>query len=69
MPEINKYVIVDADGNSDDAVYDTLQEAIEAIVTDEPMAVEEHTYVWDDSELAWTSTGDTEWPPHDEDGE
>lgn len=63
MSEIRKYVIVDANDNSDDAEYDTLQEAIEACVTDEPLAVVERVYTYDDSELVWTSTGDNVWPP------
>jgi hypothetical protein len=64
MSEICKYVIVDADDVSEDYVYDTLSEAKEAAAQrNEPVAIIERTYTFEDSELVWTSTGDTVWPP------
>lgn len=65
MSEVNKYVIADSEGNEEDWEYDTLNEAIEAAKRNVgECAVIERTYIYDDSDLAWTSTGDTEWPPH-----
>jgi hypothetical protein len=62
MSEICKYVIVDADDVSEDYVYDTLSEAKEAAAQrNEPVAIIERTYTFEDSELVWTSTGDTVW--------
>lgn len=63
MSTIRKYVVVDTKGNEDGQEFDTLQGAIESIVTDEPLAVVERIYEFADSELAWTSTGDETWPP------
>jgi hypothetical protein len=63
VSEIRKYVIVDIHGKSDDAEYDTLQEAIGAWFTSDPFAVVERVFTCTDSELAWTSTGDPMWPP------
>lgn len=64
MTEICKYVIVDADDMSEGYEYDTLSEAEGAAAKrGEPVAIIERTYTHDDSELVWTSTGDTVWPP------
>lgn len=64
MADICKYVIVDAQDVSEDYEYDTLAEAEEtAAKRDEPVAIIERTYTFEDSELVWTSTGHDVWPP------
>lgn len=64
MVEIHKYVIVDANDTSQDYQYDTLAEAKEAAANyEDPVAIIERLFTFEDSELVWTSTGDTVWPP------
>lgn len=68
MSRIDRYVLVDENDQSEDFEYDTLDEArAAASKRDEPMAVMARIYLYDDSELVWTSTGDTVWPPQPED--
>ena len=63
MSEIRKYVIV-TDGNvEDDYEYDDPNEAIEKAGKRGRTAVIARVYTFDDSELVWTSTGDSTWPP------
>lgn len=67
MAEIERYVLVNGDDVSEGFEYGTASEAIaEASKRDEPMAVMARTYVYDDSEVVWTSTGDNTWPPEDD---
>jgi hypothetical protein len=64
MSQIDRYVLVDANDVSEDFEYDDAAEAIAAASKrKEPMAVLARVYVYDDSELLWTSTGDSIWPP------
>lgn len=61
--KIEKYVIVDADDNEDDRVFDTLDEAKDNAPTDQPCAIIARIFEYADSELVWTSTGANIWPP------
>lgn len=66
MASIERYVTVDEHDHESDYEYATMQEAIEAgeqISGSPRFAVVERHYVYDDSELVWTSTGATTWPP------
>lgn len=62
--EIHRYVIVDANNVEENGDYDTLHEA-KAVASkrQEPVAIIDCTYVFDDSELVWSNTGDDTWPP------
>lgn len=63
MAEIRKYVIVHADNSEGDHEYDDPNEAIEQAARLGTTAVIARVYAFDDSELVWTSTGDSTWPP------
>jgi hypothetical protein len=64
MARIEKYVLVNGDDESEDFEFDDADEAIAAAFKrDEPVAVVARVYVYDDSELVWTSTGADVWPP------
>lgn len=64
MASIERYVIVDKDDHEDDYEYASMDEAIEVIEerTGQWAVVMRH-YVYDDSELVWTSDGRHTWPP------
>jgi hypothetical protein len=65
--DIRRYIILAVDGKQlTECEYETLNEAIDvASNVPGPPAVEERTYAFEDSDLAWTSTGDNTWPPAD----
>lgn len=63
MAEIRRYVIVNIDGTEDDYEYEDANEAIEKAGKRGLTAVVARVYTFDDSELVWTSTGDSVWPP------
>lgn len=63
MSEIRRYVIVDAENSEDDYEYNSPNEAIERAAKRGLTAVIARIYTFDDSELVWTSTGDSVWPP------
>ncbi len=68
MAEITKYVLVDANGNEDDAEYDRFEDAKRAaLTTGEPTAVIERVYEYTDSSLVWASDGSRVWPPDADD--
>jgi len=62
VSDIQRYVVLDVDGNQGSGEYDTLDEAREAAQS-VGGAVEAHVYEWSDSELVWTPDGGNEWPP------
>ena len=64
MSEIYRYVVVDDRDNADDCEHISFAEAVDAAnARNEPAAVVRRVYTFDDSELVWTTTGDTIWPP------
>lgn len=67
LGNILKYVIVNENNVEDEHEFDTLVEARGVAEVrsglGERLAIIERQYAFEDSDLAWTSTGDTTWPP------
>ena len=70
MSEIIRYAIVGPDNVLGPHEYDSKDEAIGAALLEEaPHAVLAVTYVFDDTDLAWTPDGGDIWPPADDNDE
>ncbi|QWS68266.1 hypothetical protein SEA_VANLEE_150 [Gordonia phage VanLee] len=70
MSEVTKYVLVDVnDQPVGDVEYDHFPNARDAALArtanGEPTAVVERQFTYSDSELVWTPSGRTDWPPPD----
>jgi hypothetical protein len=65
MSEITRYVIVDDNGREYDYEYESFAEA-KSIASKEGSAVIERVYLFDDSELVWTPSGEDTLPPEGE---
>ena len=64
MAQIERYVLVDEDGNEDSDEYEDFEEARrEAARASTPSAVIRRIYVYDDSEAAAVPYASEMWPP------
>lgn len=62
MSTILRYVLVDRTGHERDHEYEDYPEAC-ADALEASCAVLERTYTYTDSELVWTPSGGSTWPP------